>query len=60
MERNALPEPEFETNDTYNAPRDAVEKKLASIWFEVLGIGAKSTQRALGIDDNFFHLGGIR
>ena len=36
----------------YMAPENAVEKTLAEIWQEVLGI----TQ--VGIDDNFFNLGG--
>lgn len=34
------------------APRDSVESRVASIWCEILGI------RELGIDDNFFALGG--
>jgi acyl carrier protein len=34
------------------APRDSVESRVASIWSEVLGF------RELGIDDNFFALGG--
>ncbi|MCP4150603.1 MAG: hypothetical protein GY757_22845, partial [bacterium] len=39
---------------TYVAPRDAIDEKLTGIWTEVLG---KPTE-AIGIDDNFFEIGG--
>jgi amino acid adenylation domain-containing protein len=56
IDRKSLPEPGIMKPDTgvaYTAPRDALEKQLAEIWAEVLDIGA-----AVGIDDNFFDLGG--
>ncbi|MEO0537754.1 MAG: SDR family NAD(P)-dependent oxidoreductase [Cyanobacteria bacterium P01_A01_bin.123] len=39
-------------NNDYVAPKNEVEKKLATIWQEVLGI------KQVGIGDNFFELGG--
>lgn len=39
-------------NNDYIAPKSEVEKKLATIWQEVLGI------KQIGIGDNFFELGG--
>jgi bacitracin synthase 1 len=55
VDRNALPGPDFEkTTLMYMAPRDETEKKLARLWEEILGRPAGS----IGIDDNFFHLGG--
>jgi len=60
IDRKALPEPGKETGNRYIAPRDAAEEKLACIWAEVLGKdtypGTRSS--AIGIDDNFFRLGG--
>ena len=55
VDRTALPPP-AETRpslDTpFMAPRDAIERQLAEIWAEVLGIDQ------VGIHDNFFDLGG--
>jgi non-ribosomal peptide synthase protein (TIGR01720 family) len=39
-------------NNSYVAPRNEVERALAEIWQELLGISE------VGIDDNFFELGG--
>ena len=39
-------------NNSYVAPRNDVERTLAAIWQELLGISE------VGIDDNFFELGG--
>jgi tyrocidine synthetase-3 len=51
----AFPEPGFTVGtDQYTAPRDEVEKKLVSIWAEVLGI----EKEKISIDSNFFELGG--
>ncbi|UCH94456.1 MAG: hypothetical protein JSV88_29880, partial [Candidatus Aminicenantes bacterium] len=59
IDRKALPIPVLETGDQYIAPRDAIEEKLAAIWAEVLGRDSLSqTQPSIGIDDNFFRLGG--
>jgi amino acid adenylation domain-containing protein len=49
----ALPGPELSVGEEYVAPRTAIEKKLAQIWSEVLQV-----QCAVGLDDNFFQLGG--
>nr|WP_322642344.1 MULTISPECIES: non-ribosomal peptide synthetase [unclassified Nostoc]MDZ7989625.1 amino acid adenylation domain-containing protein [Nostoc sp. DedVER02]MDZ8113701.1 amino acid adenylation domain-containing protein [Nostoc sp. DedVER01b] len=38
--------------ETFVAPRNPIEEKLASIWTELLGI------EPIGINDNFFNLGG--
>jgi acyl transferase domain-containing protein/acyl carrier protein len=42
--------PEMKT--AFVAPRDDLERAIAAIWHEVLGI------REVGVDDNFFDLGG--
>lgn len=42
--------PELAT--TYSAPKDELEKAIAAIWSDALGVGD------LGRDDNFFELGG--
>ncbi|MCP4149894.1 MAG: amino acid adenylation domain-containing protein, partial [bacterium] len=55
IDRKALPKP-YVSGDTkkYTAPRDKVEKKMATIWAEVLGV----KEDTIGIDSNFFALGG--
>jgi len=54
IHRTALPEPQadFSTYHEYEAPRNAVEWKLAAIWEEVLGV------EKIGINYNFVDLGG--
>ncbi|MEN6317166.1 MAG: amino acid adenylation domain-containing protein [Syntrophaceae bacterium] len=55
VDRRALPEPEDirpELDETYEPPRTPVEKALAEIWAEVLGV------KRVGVNDNFFELGG--
>jgi amino acid adenylation domain-containing protein/non-ribosomal peptide synthase protein (TIGR01720 family) len=52
IDRKALPEPEFVSNNEYAAPEGEVETQLAKIWCEVLGI------EQVGRHDNFFELGG--
>ncbi|MCP4156975.1 MAG: AMP-binding protein, partial [bacterium] len=54
IDRKALPEPEIIAADNFIAPRDRVEDTLAILWAQLLGIEKKQ----IGIDDNFFHLGG--
>lgn len=52
--RRALPAPDGnrpELDESYVAPRNAVEKRLAEIWQDVLGI------RRIGVADNYFDLG---
>lgn len=53
LDRQALPDPKpAELHNTYVAPRNQVEQKLAEIWADLLGI------KRVGIHDNFFDLGG--
>jgi amino acid adenylation domain-containing protein len=53
VDRKALPEPEGRPEaEEYVEPRDVVERLLAEIWAEVLGI------ERVGVRDNFFSLGG--
>ena len=55
VDRAALPAPGMETPDgDFIAPFDPLEKRLARVWAEVLGIEAK----VIGVDSNFFDLGG--
>jgi acyl carrier protein len=54
VDRRALPSPDAGTGDDYVAPGTAVEIALTEVWAEVLGI----EKRVLGIEDNFFQLGG--
>jgi acyl carrier protein/NRPS condensation-like uncharacterized protein len=55
VDRKALPDPGLEGRSEYIAPRNEVEKKLVEIWRGVLGLG---DEPSIGIDDNFFDLGG--
>ena len=54
VDTRALPEPEgsINTGVKYAEPNSGIEKKLAEIWQQVLGI------KRIGIKDNFFELGG--
>nr|QEO73592.1 condensation domain-containing protein [uncultured bacterium] len=54
VDRLALPAPDSSTDPghRYVAPRDEVERTLAGIWADVLGVDR------VGIEDNFFDLGG--
>ncbi|UCH96983.1 MAG: amino acid adenylation domain-containing protein, partial [Candidatus Aminicenantes bacterium] len=61
IDRKALPVPEYEAGARYMAPRNDIEEKLAAIWTEILGrdaLHASQLRTSLGIDDNFFLLGG--
>ncbi|MCP4157341.1 MAG: AMP-binding protein, partial [bacterium] len=52
---NALPEPELQgMGEGYTAPRNTIEKKLTEMWSQLL----ETDKKHIGIDDNFFHLGG--
>ncbi|HLP61297.1 MAG TPA: amino acid adenylation domain-containing protein, partial [Candidatus Deferrimicrobium sp.] len=56
VDRKALPKPGLIADESYVAPRDEIEKKLVELWAEILG---KTDRKAeIGIDDNFFQLGG--
>jgi aryl carrier-like protein len=55
VDRKALPDPDAsrpELEVLYVSPRDEVERLVASIWQEVLRVDR------VGVDDNFFDLGG--
>jgi acyl carrier protein len=55
VDRAALPAPDWSqraSDDTYVAPRTHLERELALIWGQVLGI------EQVGVHDNFFELGG--
>jgi amino acid adenylation domain-containing protein/non-ribosomal peptide synthase protein (TIGR01720 family) len=55
LERTALPSPEHAASHAeraYAAAGNAVEKQLAEIWKQVLGL------KEVGVHDNFFELGG--
>jgi thioesterase domain-containing protein len=53
VDRNALPEPAASTTFAGTvAPRNEMERKLVGIWESVLDV------RPIGIDNNFFDLGG--
>ncbi|WP_342671594.1 amino acid adenylation domain-containing protein, partial [Rhodococcus phenolicus] len=51
LDRNALPEPVFETRE-FRAPTTPVEEIVAAVFGEVLGV------ERVGLDDDFFALGG--
>jgi amino acid adenylation domain-containing protein len=55
IDRKRLPEPDtkgLEIDGRYMAPRTPIEKALAALWSEILGV------ERVGIHDNFFSLGG--
>jgi amino acid adenylation domain-containing protein/non-ribosomal peptide synthase protein (TIGR01720 family) len=55
LDRNALPAPDHLQSDgdrVFTPPRNEVEKMLAQIWSDVLGL------ERVGVHDNFFDLGG--
>jgi amino acid adenylation domain-containing protein/FkbM family methyltransferase len=55
IDRKALPAPDTarpDLIDTYVAPRNQIEERLAAFWSEILGI------ERVGVHDNFFDLGG--
>ncbi|HLP62850.1 MAG TPA: amino acid adenylation domain-containing protein [Candidatus Deferrimicrobium sp.] len=55
INRRGLPEPETRI-EHYAAPRDQMETQLVKMWCDVLD--NKNSSIAIGIDDNFFQLGG--
>jgi non-ribosomal peptide synthase protein (TIGR01720 family) len=52
LDRNALPELEFISDEGYRAPRTPEEEVLCQLFAEILGLDR------VGLDDNFFKLGG--
>ncbi|MQY24882.1 D-alanine--poly(phosphoribitol) ligase subunit 1 [Nocardia sp. RB56] len=56
LDRKALPEPEFETV-AFRAPATPIEEIVAGAFAEVLD-GGRTGGRRIGLDDDFFALGG--
>jgi len=54
VNRALLPDPGFDARGSYIAPRNQVEKTLAEIWQEVIGIDPGK----ISIESNFFEMGG--
>lgn len=52
LDRKALPKPEQTAGKQYVAPSSPLEKELVEMWQELLEV------ERIGIDDNFFDLGG--
>ncbi|MDQ3898410.1 MAG: amino acid adenylation domain-containing protein [Actinomycetota bacterium] len=54
LDRTALPDPDFAaaTRDRYVAPRTEVERVVAQVWGDVLGLDR------VGVEDSFFEVGG--
>ncbi|WP_430765184.1 amino acid adenylation domain-containing protein [Shewanella baltica] len=52
VDRNALPAPEFSSNESFQPPKNTVEKQLCIIWEDVLGV------KRIGVNDDFFRVGG--
>src|SRR5215475_8773412 len=54
LDRHALPAADLtaESADRFQPPRTPAERELAGIWSDVLGV------RRVGVEDNFFSLGG--
>ncbi|TCI85724.1 non-ribosomal peptide synthetase [Tenacibaculum sp. M341] len=51
IDKKALPEPDVVTTTVYVAPETELEKQLAQVWIDVLGI------ERIGINDDVFKLG---
>ncbi|WP_259740971.1 amino acid adenylation domain-containing protein, partial [Pseudomonas poae] len=52
LDRKALPKPQAQSTERYQAPQTELEQHVAAIWSEVLGV------ERVGLNDNFFELGG--
>jgi len=61
VDTRALPEPELKRSNRYKAPRNIIESRLVEIWSRLLARDDAHYNRlktSLGIDDNFFRMGG--
>jgi amino acid adenylation domain-containing protein len=54
INRKALPDPQLTGTKTYKPPYNRLQKELAKLWADVLGIEKDS----IGLESNFFQLGG--
>jgi len=52
LDKRALPNPKFGSEESYVAPQTDLEKALCNIWASVLGV------EQVGITDHFFRIGG--
>jgi len=52
LDRRALPDPEAVARTRSAPPRNDLERYLAGVWSEILGV------TGIGVDDDFFQLGG--
>ncbi|MBU3109714.1 non-ribosomal peptide synthetase, partial [Clostridium gasigenes] len=52
LDKNSLPDIVKESDEEYIAPRNQIEKKLCSVFEEILGVNR------VGLQDDFFELGG--
>ena len=52
LDRKALPDPEFVSEDSYVEPRSELEAELCQLWQSLLGL------EQVGITDDFFRIGG--
>jgi aspartate racemase len=52
IDRRALPAPDWDAAGSGAPPATAIERQLALIWSDVLGVSD------IGVDDNFFDIGG--
>ncbi|ONH53354.1 non-ribosomal peptide synthetase [Pseudomonas cedrina subsp. cedrina] len=52
LDRKALPKPDAQSIQRFEAPQTELEQKIAAIWADVLGV------ERVGVNDNFFELGG--
>ncbi|WP_431479914.1 non-ribosomal peptide synthase/polyketide synthase [Pseudomonas simiae] len=52
LDRKALPLPDVAPQQAFVAPEDDLQKAVAAIWSDVLGV------EQVGLDDNFFEMGG--
>ncbi|UCH97724.1 MAG: amino acid adenylation domain-containing protein, partial [Candidatus Aminicenantes bacterium] len=57
IHRAALPDIRISPGERYAPPRDEIEKKLQEIWSDIL-LHTSQLRSSIGIDDNFFQLGG--
>gem|GEM_PF-2374775 len=52
IDKNALPPPALTVSDAYQAPQNHIQARLCRIWQDMLRLSR------VGIDDNFFDIGG--
>ncbi|HLP58159.1 MAG TPA: amino acid adenylation domain-containing protein, partial [Candidatus Deferrimicrobium sp.] len=61
LDRDALPRPGLNAGSSYVAPDTEIEKRMVSLWAEILGRDTghiSQLQTTIGVHDNFFQLGG--